>query len=247
MSKRRGGHGAHGASHERWLLTYADLITLLLVFFVVLYSMSSPTLHKFDELHRSLKDAFHVTSGASNSILSGSQTPIEGGVAVVPELQAMMEMQEKLEKEISQKYGKAGMESVRTSVNQRGLVISLASSSFFDEGNATLKPAAIGILRTISKTLKASRRDIMIEGHTDNTPIHTLQFPSNWELSTGRATNVVKWLITAAGLPPRRLSAAGYGEYYPLVPNTTPENRAKNRRVDIVILRSDLKGQRPSE
>jgi chemotaxis protein MotB len=85
----------------------------------------------------------------------------------------------------------------------------------------------------------------MIEGHTDNTPIHTLQYPTNWELSTARATTVVRWLIANYRLPPARLSAAGYGEYHPLVANTTPENRAKNRRVDIVLLRSDLKGQRP--
>lgn len=244
-SKRRGGHGGGHSSSERWLLTYADMITLLLVFFIVLYSMASPEAHKFDELQKSLTSAFHVTSGASTAILTGSVNPIQGGSAIIPEMQALMKMQEKLEKDIAKQNGQEASKSVSTSLNQRGLVISLANSAFFDAGDAQIRPEAQAVLATIATTLAKSGRNIMIEGHTDNTPINTYRYPSNWELSTARATAVVRYLITQAGIQPRRLSAAGYGEYYPLVANTTPENRAKNRRVDIVILRSDLKGQRP--
>jgi chemotaxis protein MotB len=245
MSKRRGGHGGGHSSSERWLLTYADMITLLLVFFIVLYSMASPEAHKFDELQKSLTSAFHVTSGASTAILTGSVNPIQGGSAIIPEMEALMKQQEKIEKDIAQKNGQDAAKMVTTSLNQRGLVISLANSAFFAPGDAAILPQAQAVLATIAGDLAKNGRNIMIEGHTDNTPINTYRYPSNWELSTARATAVVRYLITQAGIQPRRLSAAGYGEYYPLVANTTPENRAKNRRVDIVILRSDLKGQRP--
>jgi chemotaxis protein MotB len=244
MSKRRGGHGSgHAGGQERWLLTYADLITLLLVFFVVLYAMSSPVTHKYDELTHSLNSAFHITSGASNSVLSGNPAVMTGSTAFIPEMQALAQMQDNLDKTLSKSH--IGTNSVTTTINQRGLVISLANSAFFDSGSATFKPAAKIILKSIIPTLKGSGRALMVEGYTDNTPIHTSQFPSNWELSTARATTVVRTLITDEGLSPKRLSAAGYGEYYPLVPNTTAANRAKNRRVDIVILRSDLKGAHP--
>ena len=108
-----------------------------------------------------------------------------------------------------------------------------------------MRPGAKEALRTIAGSLSFANRHVMVEGHTDNAPIHTFRYPSNWELSTARATTVVRSLITDFHLSPKRLSASGYGEYYPVAPNDTPENRAKNRRVDIVILRSDLKGQRP--
>lgn len=248
MSRRRGGgHGGGHASSERWLLTYADLITLLLVFFVVLYSMSSPEVHKYDELMKSLTSAFHVTSGGSHSILPpGSTHPIPGGSAVIPEMQALMHMQEQIEHAIAKEDGDKAAEMVSTSLNQRGLVVSLASSAFFDSGDAEIRPEALPVLRTIGQQLAKTVRPVMVEGHTDNTPIHTYRYPSNWELSTARASAVVRYFITNSRLNPRRLSAAGYGEYYPLVANDTPQHRAKNRRVDIVILRSDLKGQRPA-
>jgi chemotaxis protein MotB len=249
MSRRRGGHGGGGhggGSSERWLLTYADLITLLLAFFVILYAMSKSDYHKMYDLSRSLSSAFHASQGGNKDVMPPSDPHVlNGGFSVLPESAQMMQMQDKLEQQIVKENGPKGMEGVRTTVNERGLVISLSDSAFFDAGDANLRPATIGVLKTVARTLLKSGRNIMIEGHTDNTPINTMQFPSNWELSTARATSVVKWLITSYRLPPDRLSASGYGEYHPLVANTTPENRAKNRRIDIVILRSDLKGQRP--
>jgi chemotaxis protein MotB len=174
-------------------------------------------------------------------VLIGGTTPLDF---------AMIQMQDQLEKKIAEEFGKQqgedGQQAVTTKITERGLVVSLASSAFFDAGEAALRPEAIALMRTVAWTLKNSGRQIMIEGHTDDTPIHTYQFPSNWELSTARATAVVRYLVEAYKLPPERLSAAGYGEYKPLVGNTSPENRAKNRRVDIVILSSRVRGQRPA-
>lgn len=244
---RRKKHGEHGGSHERWLLTYADMITLLLVLFIVLLAMSETDAAKAKELAQSLRSAMHLSAGGGTdaALPPASNDMLTGGGALLPEAQALMKIQEKLEQEIAAQNGAEAAQSVTTSLSQRGLVISLANSAFFDSGEASLRPQARSVLKTVAGTLKSSKRFIMVEGHTDNTPINTARYPSNWELSTARATTVVRYLITDYGIPPKRLSAAGYGEYYPLVANTTFENRARNRRVDLVILRSDLKGQRP--
>ena len=248
MGKRRGGQGGGHGSSERWLLTYADLITLLLAFFVILYAMSQTDHKKMSDLSKALSSAFHVTQGASNAALDGQPSVLVGGAN--PMDLAMMEMQDQLEKKIAEEFGEQqgqdGEQAVTTKLTERGLVVSLASSAFFDPGAAALRPDAIALMRTVAWTLKNSGKNIMIEGHTDDTPIHTAMFPSNWELSTHRATSVVRYLVEAYKLPPERLSAAGYGEYKPLVANTSPANRAKNRRVDIVILKADIKGQRPA-
>lgn len=248
MGRRRGGHGGGHGSSERWLLTYADLITLLLAFFVILYAMSQTDHKKMSDLSKALSSAFHTTSGASHAALDGQPSVLVGGQS--PMDIPLLEMQDKLEKKIAEEFGEKqgedGQQAVTTTITERGLVVSLASSAFFDPGAAALRSDAVALLRTVAWTLKNSGRHIMIEGHTDDTPIHTYQFPSNWELSTSRATAVVRYLVEAYKLPPERLSAAGYGEYKPLVANTSPANRAKNRRVDIVVLKSDIKGQRPA-
>ena len=250
MSKRRGGHGAHGASHERWLLTYADMITLLLVLFIVLLAMAEINAKKFETLGHSMRSAFHATAGGSEAVLQpGSKDVLSGGgAAILPEQQALMEIQERFDQIMAQKQGAGSSEqAITTSLTDRGLVLSLANTVFFNAGEASIRPQVRDLLATVAGTIKDSGRNVMIEGHTDNTPISTARFPSNWELSTSRATEVVKALITDYGLPPKRLSAAGYGEYYPVAPNTTEANRARNRRVDIVILRGDLQGMRPGE
>jgi chemotaxis protein MotB len=222
------------------------LITLLLAFFIILYAMSKSDYHKMHELSHSLSSAFHASSGGQAQPLPpGDPSVLTGGASVMPESAAMIKLQEAVEKQIVKDNGMDALRSVSTTVNERGLVVSLANSAFFESGEAALRATSTGILKSVAKVLKAAGRNVMVEGHTDNTPIHTMLFPSNWELSTARATTVVRWLLTTYKLPPDRLSASGYGEYHPLVANTTPENRAKNRRVDIVILRSDLKGQRP--
>jgi chemotaxis protein MotB len=117
--------------------------------------------------------------------------------------------------------------------------------ALFDSGKADLKSEAIRLLDKIAPVLKQSQRPIRVEGHTDNVPIHTKEFPSNWELSTARAVNVLRYLVEKHEIPPQIISAAGYGEYHPIVPNDTAQNRSRNRRVEIIILSSSSMAQEP--
>lgn len=240
---RKKKHGGH-ANHERWLLTYADLITLLMAFFVILYALAVSDYKRISELQNALRNAFHITSGAGQTALNGSPSVLVGGATPVDF--ALIEMQKQIDKASKEERGAEGEAAVSTKMTERGLVVSLASSAFFDAGGAYLKPDAVRLMNKVAANLKRSNRNILVEGHTDDTPIHTRQYPSNWELSTARATSVVRYFIELHRIPPNRLSASGYGEYKPLVANSSPDNRAKNRRVDIVILRSDIRGQRPA-
>jgi chemotaxis protein MotB len=251
VGKRRGGHGGGHSSSERWLLTYADMITLLLALFIVMFAMSSLDVKKYNTLAKVFASAFNMTTGASagvmessNNVLpaAGTQPILDGGN---PEYKHLQEMMQQLRERITAEDGVQASKGVSMSITQRGLVVSLANSAFFDTGEASLQNSARATLKTIAGTLAFDSRAIMVEGHTDNTPVTTARFPSNWELSTLRATNVVRTLITDYHLSPKRLSAAGYGEYYPVASNATAAGRAKNRRVDIVIMRADAKGQRP--
>jgi chemotaxis protein MotB len=248
MSRRKKhAGGGHGGGGERWLLTYADLITLLLAFFVILFAMSSTDKHKFDEVSTTLRSAFHVTSGGSNHVMPPGSDKIlpTNGNSILPEMKALDALGQQLKERIVQEHGSEAEQKVSTVLSQRGLVITLANSAFFNPGDAVLRPEARSILKTIAWTLLHANRDILIEGHSDNTPIRNPMYPSNWELSTARSTQVVRTLIQDFAIKPTRLSAAGYGEYYPVAPNNNEYNRAKNRRVDIVILRSDYKSARP--
>jgi chemotaxis protein MotB len=251
MGKRRGGHGGGHASHERWLLTYADMITLLLALFIVMFAMSSLDVKKYNTLAKVLASAFSPVQNGSQGLLSNSQDPLDhiGSQPIMdggnPEVQQLLKDMAEIRKRITEENGVEASKGVSMNITERGLVVSLANSAFFELGDSTLRQEAYKVLRTIAGTLSFEKRAIMVEGHTDNTPITTARYPSNWELSTSRATTVVRTLITDFHLSPKRLSAAGYGEYYPVASNATPEGRAKNRRVDIVILRSDLQGQRP--
>jgi chemotaxis protein MotB len=129
---------------------------------------------------------------------------------------------------------------VELELQERGLIVRFAEQVFFDLGEAALKPEALEVLKTLAGTLKTLPNPLRVEGHTDNWPISTARFPSNWELSVHRATNVVRFLIEEEGFDPNKLSVAGYSEYRPIRPNDTAEDRAMNRRVDIVILSLDL-------
>ena len=140
-----------------------------------------------------------------------------------------------------------GLESAFSLENvERGVVIHFTDRVLFDLGKAELKPEAKEVLQLVAQELKAWPNHIRVEGHTDNLPIRTAPYPSNWELSTARATEVLRYLIDVGGLAPERMSAAGYGEYRPIAPNDSEEGRAKNRRVDIVLLRSGLEVSEPA-
>ncbi len=225
---------------ERWLLTYADLITLLLAFFITMYSMSRVDAKKFGAVQMAL-----------SSVLHGGRSPWEGRVPGMPtdeQRRSLLNPNDLrlLQVKIGQSFQTQNdSTSITTDIDQRGLVIHVRENTFFDTGKADLTPAAQSALAAIGAVIQGIDNYIRVEGHTDNIPIHNYEFPSNWELSTARATKVVRYLIDSYDFPADKISASGYAEYRPLVPNDTPENRAKNRRVDIVILSATRGGDEP--
>ncbi len=226
-------------NHERWLITYADLITLLMIFFVLLYTISNINSRKFAQLAASMSEALlgqnsgYFIGDAPGPLLIQDTTAAGGK----NELANMQKAKEEIEKYI-ESQGLKG--KVEVSQEERGLVISLKEALLFNKGSADITPPAREVILKVGQVLSKLPNNVRIEGHTCDLPIHTARFPSNWELSTARATNVVKFLITEVGMKPEKLSATGYGEFRPVVPNTSEANRARNRRVDIVVLRSVL-------
>ena len=218
---------------ERWLITYSDLITLLLALFIMMYTFSRQDAQKYQEAAGQLKTIFSRGSAVLNS------GPGPGSNAVIPLLETEPQVAQQLEQEV-QRMAEAKDAGHKISVfsDERGTVIRVMDKAFFDTGKADLKDTARTALMKIAPILKASHNQIMIEGHTDNVPINTTEFTSNWELSVRRATEVVRYLIETYGFPPGRISASGYAEYRPVAPNDTGENRALNRRIEIILVRT---------
>jgi chemotaxis protein MotB len=224
---------------DRWLLTYADLITLLLIFFIVLYSMSSISTKKFEAIAQSLSIVFG--GSGKSGILDAGRSIIPGDKIYKQHLE-MQNTEERIKRMIAQ----LGLEGkITTSHQDRGLVISVKDTVLFNRGEADLTPQAKEIVGKVTQILTDVPNAIRIEGHTDNDPIHNSKYPSNWELSTARATNVLQYFIRTANLPPSRLAAAGYGEYKPIAPNDSERSKALNRRVDIVVLAEEFSKLEP--
>lgn len=213
-----------------WMTSYGDMVTQILIFFVMLFTFSSIDAARFRELAISLQSAF---KGGTSFLTGGQSITVENMGPTRANLAQLTEAMHQI-MNIVETSGLKG--KVETSINERGLVISIKDSTFFDLGKADLKPKSRQILDNIGKALKDLPNQIRIEGHTDNLPINTPQFPSNWELSTARATTVLRYLVENVGLRPEKMSAVGYGEFRPLFPNDTEDHRARNRRVDIVVL-----------
>jgi chemotaxis protein MotB len=224
---------------ERWLLTYADLITLLLAFFIVMYSMSQVDAKKFGKMSKALSGALR---GGSGAIKKGDNIGVASGKGVL-KVGHLMSIGEKIEARFRQR---GDSKHVSAEMNERGLVIHIMESALFKPGSADLEPQAQQILDIVAEHLKDVPNHIRIEGHTDNVPISTLKYPSNWELSSARATEVVRYLIENHLMAPGEISALGYGEFRPLRPNNTAENRARNRRVDIVVLTAEMTAAEPT-
>jgi len=225
--KKHEKHVEHD-NEERWLLTYADLITLLLGLFVILYAMSKIDAGKYAELVSAMGGVF---GKEKPGVLQG-----QPGMLQVPMPQVQNERQ-KIEKEIQNALG-SGMKKdlVSVSQNERGITIHIMEELLFSSGSAEFKASSLIVLDSLASVLKKIPNDIRIEGHTDNVPISTPQFPSNWHLSVARAVNAGYYLIQKHGVDAEKVSVVGYAEYRPLLPNTSDENRARNRRVDIVII-----------
>jgi chemotaxis protein MotB len=249
---RKQKHPEH-ANHERWLVSYADFITLLFAFFVVMFAMSQVDLKKLGKLTKSMQSAFDTrVFEAGSQKLSLSEGMADGlsqqkiMEPVAPLVPASSQSFTKLQNQIQEKLIQENyQDKVTFKKDKRGLVISLVEAGFFNSGEAAMKGSSLKILDTIAQSVLPLPNQVRIEGHTDNTPIHNERFPSNWELSTARATYVIAYLTSHFPFEPHRLSAAGYGEYRPQASNATSEGRASNRRVDIIILNEAAERQEP--
>lgn len=238
--RRRREEPSHGGL-ERWLLTYADMITLLMAFFIMMYSMSILNLAKFRQVAFSIRSGFGgIVRGQGKSVLGSSgifgskPSPIEGDTAGVS-WRVIKPLVEYVENDVGIQ-GVAGI-----SEEKRGIVITLASDKLlFNPGSAVLTPRARAVVDKIADVLKQIDNPVQIEGHTCDLPPRSSKYKTNWELSTARATAVLRYLVEVKGLDEKRFSAAGYGSVRPVVQNTNNLNRSRNRRVEIVILRPEV-------
>lgn len=249
MKKKNHGH----VNHERYLVTYADLITLLLAFFIILYAMSTPDAQKMQQMANSLSMAFHPqTSSIMPPLASNKETSIrkhreqltdneKKTMAAVSEQNSLRKIQKQIDKEIESKElsGK-----VKTNLTDAGLKIILTNEILFDSASANLNnPTSIKLLDEMGTILTTIDNPVSIEGHTDNIPISNSQYPSNWDLSAARALSVLREMASVQRLiEPMRFSASGFGEFQPIADNKTQSGQQANRRVEIVIKRQNSDG-----
>jgi len=247
------------ANHERWLVSYADFITLLFAFFVVLYSSSQVDRRKVGKLAVAIQVAFQelgvfpasstaisvdakepvpfntvqAIENAERTAALGRIVPSPKGVLGASEAGDLGSLRQELEDALAPEIKR---NEVAVTIGPDGLIVSLREVGFFESGSAKMRATSLGTFSRIAWLLAERNYRVRIEGHTDNKPIHNAQFSDNWELSTARATELVRLLITKFGFAPERLSAAGYAEYHPVANNDSNESRAQNRRVDLVIV-----------
>jgi chemotaxis protein MotB len=218
-------------NHERWLVSYADFITLLFAFFTTMYAISTVDAQKMSKMVASMQVALK-----GDPLLPAPPVPLpQNGVPqpIAPRLDNLVVLRQQLAARLQRQIEHGNVE---IGVDARGLVVSIREAGSFASGSAELSEGARALLAEIAAPLSELPHPVRIEGHTDDTPIRNPRFRSNWELSTARATQVIAYLQNDLGLAASRLSAAGYGEFHPRGPNTSAEARAENRRVDLVIL-----------
>jgi chemotaxis protein MotB len=259
----------HNVSHDRWLVSYSDFITLLFAFFVVLYSSSQVDKRKVGRLALAIQVAFQelgVFDTSNTKIpLSDSEAipftsiqavenvertgdmqrfvqPMKGVLSPAAGNSSLKDLQAELEKVLAPEIKDR---VVDVQARKEGIVVSLREMGFYDSGSATMLPSAMNSVDRLAGVVAPRTESLRIEGHTDNVPIHNAHFPSNWELSTARATELVQLFIFRYHVMPSRLSAAGYAEFHPVDDNATAEGRSHNRRIDIVILNPQLIDRSP--
>lgn len=255
--RRKKKHEEH-INHERWLVSYADFITLLFAFFVVMYAISSVNAGKYRILSESLVAAFRAPTRSLQPIQIGKvqASPAPAPVPLrnfpaplrlkgLPQSMAsttrppaaapnanMLKMGAAIEKRLK---GLIAAKLVSIKLHKEWVDIKIHTDILFASGSIRLSAAARPVIRHVSLALRSLPVQIMVEGFTDNVPIHTREFPSNWELSAARAATVVR-LMSNSGVKPQRLAAVGYGKYHPVATNTTAKGRAQNRRVELVVV-----------
>lgn len=244
MKQRKQHHEEH-ANHERWLVSYADFITLMFAFFVVMYAAANAGKGTAAQVSAAVSRALSedgVSSAVATAIAGkagqGGATAGLSAAQLVELAQSMEHLSKELEEEIAS--GK-----VQVDLNQRGLVISLKEAAFFPTGDSTIMPDAYPILAKIAATIRPLPNQVRLEGHTDSIPISNGRFQSNWHLSAARSIAVLEMFHQKFTVPTGRLAAVGYADTIPVVSNDTPEGRAKNRRVDVTILNHKSEVQEP--
>ena len=244
--RRRRKQSDHAVHHERWLVSYADFMTLLFALFVVLFASTYHDRQALEKVSVAVRNGFQDLQVFSNneatqtvnqpaskpngaSDLTANAPRRNGGIDI-------LELQSKLYKALGKEIDR---KEVALHITPEGFVISLHELGFFDSGQARLLPGAADKIRRIATVLMQYGLDMRVEGHSDNVPIHNTQFQSNWDLSTSRASAVAMMLLDDAHFDPSRMAIAGYGQYHPSASNDTAEGRRANRRVDIVIVATD--------
>jgi chemotaxis protein MotB len=231
-------------NHERWLVSYADFITLLFAFFVVMYALSSVNDGKYRVLSDSLVSAFGKVPPNPELSPIAMQAPaqLKPQQIAARENASQRRQQEKMRdmaKDIMKVLAPLVKEGkVRVTQSNRGITVEINASVLFAPGQAALSENSSHTLRAVAQVVKDHEHEIQVEGHTDNVPIRTVNFPSNWELSTARASSVVRLFIDS-GVDARRLTAVGYGENRPVESNDAPEGRTRNRRVTVMVLAAE--------
>lgn len=220
-------------SHDRWLVSYADFVTLMFAFFTTMYAISSVDAQKLDTVAESLSVAFDQPAVPTVPLAQVLDPTVLEAAARARELSGLRErLMTVLEDDMAS-------DLVNIRLDGRGLVISLQEAGAFATGSADLSGSARRMIGTVGAAIHDLDNIVRVEGHTDDVPIFTSRYRSNWELSTARATSVVAYLVDEMQIPAERMAVAGYGEFRPLAPNDSDENRALNRRVDIVVLSTE--------
>jgi len=218
------------AGMMRWLLTYADMITLLLALFIILFAISNISSVKFARLVKAVSGGFNSTDAINNPPNGG----VIGGLHGRTDQANLASIKAQLDKYIARQSLQA---KVQTRLTKQGLVVTLLSDkAYYDSGSADLRPESKQLLDVVAAQLRSVGNEVRVEGSTDNVPIATYAYPTNWELSAARSTGVTRYLVEHAKIVPTRISFAGYGEFRPRFANDTDAHRQQNRRVDVVIL-----------
>jgi chemotaxis protein MotB len=235
--------GDDGGNTAGWLTTFNDLVTLLMVFFVLLFTMSSIDAKQLKEFQYALQSGLgileegrmaNVSIKTTRSVENPSHVITHPKGIKVPEKRHLPRLlNDKLVQSLEANF------EIEVTETLQGIRLSFEDQILFDFGKAKVNPAGYSLLNQVAKVIKKVPNPVRVEGHTDNIPIRTSRFPSNWELSVARAVNVVKYFTEICHIDPRRLSAVGYGESRPIVANNTPANRTKNRRVEILLMMED--------
>ncbi|WP_125152181.1 flagellar motor protein MotB [Clostridium rectalis] len=237
MARRKKNNGDGGSTGNEWLQTYADTVTLLLTFFVLLYSFSSVDAQKFKQVASAFQSVLMGQSG--DTIFDFNMK--NGEVPLVGETVKMGPASGGRENELYDKVREAVDKNqlqgaVKIKNDSKGVILELKDSILFETAEANIKEDSKPILEKLYKLIGTFPNNIVVEGHTDNVPIKNYKYDSNWELSTARAVNVLRYFVETKKQNPSRFTAAGYGEFKPLYPNDTNEHKARNRRVNILIV-----------